>query len=74
MSERRRIELPDELPTCGECGAECDFVRVADIREVEEGATITEVRCANGHLRLSFLKPSQEAIALGRKLAARYGR
>ena len=73
MMRRRRIEVPKDMPRCRECGAECEKVQLAKIEDVEEGAVLAEIRCTNGHIGVRFLKPSQEAVQMGHRLAEHYG-
>ena len=70
---RKRIDVPDGLPPCRECGAEQDFVKISDVQDAAEDAVLGEVRCENGHLLMQFVKPSAAAIERGRELAAKYG-
>lgn len=61
--------------TCPTCGTtEVEYVRVKTMGDAEAGEIVGQWRCINEHVCISFLKPGQNAIALGRSLATAYGR
>jgi len=61
-------------PICQECFEPSQpMVYLGTPEEIAEGEPLAKGRCINGHLVFAFLRATADDIALGQKLAQRYG-